>query len=162
MQSNEIDKLKIQHKIAKGIGLFFLSSIFLYGFAAYWFLNRPQEPTFVSDAAGMQKYLYFLLSAISCCMIPVLKPVIINGRGLPKEYREVKPDYPQAASRLLTATIISYALAEVPAFFGLVLALLTHQMKDFYILAAVSFGLILVNLPKWEEWENGIKKMILV
>ena len=95
-----------------------------------------------------------------CLMILVLNPVIINGRGLPKEYREVKPDYPQAASKLLTATIISYALAEVPAFFGLVLALLTHQMKDFYILAAVSFGLILVNLPKWEEWENGIKKII--
>ena len=160
MQPNDIDKLKKQCKMTRIAGWFFLETIFIYGFIVFVFVQRPHEPTMVSDAAGAQKYLYYILSIGSCLMIPVLKPMIISGHSLPKEYREVKLNYSQLTVRLVSATIVSYALAEIPVIFGIILSLSTHRMADFYILAALSFGALLVSLPKYEEWEAQVKKLV--
>jgi F0F1-type ATP synthase membrane subunit c/vacuolar-type H+-ATPase subunit K len=57
--------------------------------------------------------------------------------------------------RLITTAVVTAALAEVPAIFGLVLFMLAGLRGDFYALLALSLALQAVYFPRldgWREW----------
>ena len=59
------------------------------------------------------------------------------------------------AGRLITTSVVTAALAEVPAILGLVLFMLWGLSGDFYALFALSLVLLAVYFPRldgWREW----------
>ncbi|MBW1991699.1 MAG: hypothetical protein JRI59_06220, partial [Deltaproteobacteria bacterium] len=52
------------------------------------------------------------------------------------------------------AAVISFALCEAVAVFGLVLFLLTGNWQVFYIFFAFSLLLFYLHYPKYEAWEK--------
>jgi F0F1-type ATP synthase membrane subunit c/vacuolar-type H+-ATPase subunit K len=59
------------------------------------------------------------------------------------------------ARRLITAAVVTAALSEVPAIFGLVLFMLSGLRGDFYALLAFSLALQVAYFPRldgWREW----------
>ena len=60
----------------------------------------------------------------------------------------------QPAARLLTASVVASALAEVPALFGLVSYMLTGLPTAAYPLFVLSFAALLVYFPRWSQWEE--------
>jgi F0F1-type ATP synthase membrane subunit c/vacuolar-type H+-ATPase subunit K len=62
---------------------------------------------------------------------------------------------PLPLARIQSAAMISYALAEIPAIFGLVLFLLNGNPLDFYLFGLLSFiyyAFFYPRLSQWQEW----------
>jgi hypothetical protein len=56
------------------------------------------------------------------------------------------------AARLLSASIVALALAEVPAVFGLVAYVLTGLAAAAYPLFVLSLAALLLYFPRWPQW----------
>ncbi|MFP5212783.1 MAG: hypothetical protein ACLGPL_05335 [Acidobacteriota bacterium] len=56
-------------------------------------------------------------------------------------------------NRLRMATIVTFALCEVPALFGLVLFLLGGLHSEFYLMLAFSLVGMLLYFPRYNHWE---------
>ena len=136
-----------------------LSSIVLMGCVAYLLRQETLFSPIISDAAKMQRYLYYGLSLMSVCAIPILKPLMISGKSFPKEYHRGELTLPQISTRLYVSSMVAYVLCETPTVFGLILTILTHNMNDFFLLGALSFLSLLANLPKYEEWEGWVRNL---
>ena len=61
--------------------------------------------------------------------------------------------------RLVSFTIISLALSEAVAIYGLVIFLINGSSLDFYLFLALSFVFIIVHFPRYSQWEDWIKKI---
>jgi len=59
-----------------------------------------------------------------------------------------------AGVRLQMASIISFALAEIPAVAGLMVFVLTGAREAAYPLFVVSFAGLLLYFPRWGQWEE--------
>ena len=58
--------------------------------------------------------------------------------------------------RLVTAAIVTYALCEFVAVYGLVLFLSQGNTSDFYFFLALSFACFGIHFPKYRPWEVWI------
>jgi hypothetical protein len=63
-------------------------------------------------------------------------------------------DIEQIATKLLTVTIFTAALAETPIILGLVLFVVWGYHTDFYILGFVSLYLMIRHFPYYRQWEK--------
>jgi len=60
----------------------------------------------------------------------------------------------EAGDRLQMASVVSFALAEVPAVGGLMVFVLTGVREAAYPLFVVSFAGLLLYFPRWGQWEE--------
>jgi hypothetical protein len=82
--------------------------------------------------------------------------VMIKIRGI--LLRKISFDGPEEAiSRLSRTSLITSALCEAPAIFGLVLYLLGGLSRDFYVLLAWSGFLFFLYFPRYSNWESWVK-----
>lgn len=63
--------------------------------------------------------------------------------------------------KLVTASIISLALSEAVAIYGLVIFLINGSSIDFYFFLTLSFIFIIIHFPRYSQWEDWIKKIDL-
>ena len=66
------------------------------------------------------------------------------------------PPHKQEAAfcqRLISITIISFALSESIAIYGLVLFILAKQRQDLYLLAGLALILMLIFFPRFDDWK---------
>jgi hypothetical protein len=63
----------------------------------------------------------------------------------------------EPGARLLAASIVASALAEVPGVGGLVVYLLTGLPAAAYPLFVLSFAALLFYFPRWSQWEEWAK-----
>jgi hypothetical protein len=92
------------------------------------------------QTASLLKYIFLALAAAQFVIIKVVQK-ILPARSL--------DNLPQAA-------IITFALCETLAIFGLVLFLLTGSGLDFYIFMVISLGYFYLFFPKYEQWEEMV------
>ncbi len=60
---------------------------------------------------------------------------------------------------LLFGSIVGIALCEMPAVFGLVLFLLGGDQRVLYGFALLSWLLMALNFPRWEQWREWARNM---
>jgi hypothetical protein len=65
------------------------------------------------------------------------------------------PDDP--SRRIPMASVVTFALAEVPATCGLMVFMLTGMREAAYPLFVVSFAGLLLYFPRWGQWEEWAK-----
>lgn len=97
-------------------------------------------------AYGILKYALLGLSFLDLLVIKVIGSLILSGGSPP-------------AQRLMTKSIISMAICESVAIYGLVLFLLAGSRLDFYLFTVVSlifFGVFFPRYHRWEEWIKSI------
>lgn len=116
------------------------------------------KPGFVGLLAGSQSTIDVLRYGLSgltlgiALLIPALRRRLTSRT--PSRESSVRPP----AQVLLAATVISLALAESPAIFGLVLFLLGGNRWDFYGFAAFALLLMLVVFPRDHEWRDWLRR----
>jgi len=69
---------------------------------------------------------------------------------------EPQPAPDAKAYRLLIADIVTAALCESVAIYGLVMFLLVRQIADFYTLVFISLAYFLYFFPRYSQWKNTI------
>ncbi|MDI6852166.1 MAG: hypothetical protein QME75_00995 [Deltaproteobacteria bacterium] len=140
-----MDNLKKRYLAVNFIGLALIASVFAY-LVVVEVLKRALAPfTGFADlpksTANLLTYVFAFLSLGNYFLI----------RFVPQKLIEQSPrNLPQAA-------IITFALCEAVAVYGLVLFLLTGNSFDFYIFFAFSLFLFYIFFPKYDAWERIVR-----
>jgi hypothetical protein len=72
----------------------------------------------------------------------------------------VKGAFPSRISKPLSVTIVTYAISESNAIFGLVLFLIGGSSLDLYTFMVISLFFYAIYFPRynqWEEWMQAVK-----
>ncbi len=71
---------------------------------------------------------------------------------------EEKPSEKDLIQKLVSASVVKFALAESIAIFGLVLFFLTNSATDFYMFLAISLVSFTLFFPRYSQWEEWMKR----
>ncbi len=93
----------------------------------------------------MLKFILLGVSFIDLLLIKVVGSAILSGQGS-------APD-----QRLMTKSIVSMAISESVAIYGLVLFLLAGSRFDFYLFAGISLIFFGIFFPRYHRWEDCIR-----
>jgi hypothetical protein len=147
MATNLKDKnitLKSRYLAVNFIGLAMIAAVLVY--AGVVEVIKWQWAPFAGFAklppqtASLLKYIFLALAAVQFVIIKIVQK-IVPARSL--------DNLPQAA-------IITFALCETVAIFGLILFLLTGTGLDFYVFMVISLGYFYLFFPKYEQWEQMV------
>jgi hypothetical protein len=95
---------------------------------------------FPPQSAALLKYIFLALAAAQYVIIKVVQKIILA----------------QSADNQPQAAIVTFALCETVAIFGLILFLLTGNGLDFYVFMVISLGFFYLFYPKYEQWEQRV------
>jgi hypothetical protein len=145
MATNLKDKnitLKSRYLAVNFIGLAMIAAVFAYAGVVevikwQWspFTGFAQLP---SQTAVLLKYIFLVLAAAQYIIIKVMQKLILA----------------KSVDNLPQAAIVTFALCETVAVFGLVLFLLNGNGLDFYVFMVISLGFFYLFFPKYEQWEE--------
>ncbi len=147
MATNFKDKnitLKSRYLAVNFIGLAMIAAVFAY--AGVVEVIKWQWAPFTGFAklppqtAVLLKYIFLILAAAQYVIIKVVQKLILA---------QSTDNQPQAA-------VVTFALCETVAIFGLILFLLTGNGLDFYVFMVISLGFFYWFFPKYEQWEQRV------
>ena len=95
------------------------------------------------------RIVFFVIAGIVIFTTTIVKGVLL---------RSAPADAAGRVARLRSATIISLALAEIPAIFGLVRVMLGSARADFYMLLAISGYMMVRHFPRRGAWEDYVRR----
>jgi len=134
-------QLKARYLTANFIGLALIGSVFLYAVVVQvliWTLApfsgfASLEP----GQAQVLKYVFMALALGHFFLIKFMQKMLAAG----------------TVARLFQAAVVTFALSEAVAVFGLVLFLLTGNSLDFYLFMFLSLFYFWFFYPKYQDWE---------
>jgi F0F1-type ATP synthase membrane subunit c/vacuolar-type H+-ATPase subunit K len=147
MAANIKDKnipLKSRYLAVNFIGLAMIAAVFVYAGVVevikwqwapfHGFAKLPVQ------TESLLRYIFLALAALQYVVIKAVQKLVLA----------------QSQDNLPQAAIITFALCETVAIFGLVLFLLCGNTLDFYVFMVISLGFFYLFYPKYEEWERRI------
>jgi hypothetical protein len=141
---NQNIPLKARYLSINFIGLAMIAAVFAY--AGVVEVIKWQWAPFTGFAklppqtALLLKYIFLVLAAAQYVIIKVVQKLILA----------------QSAANLPQAAIVTFALCETVAIFGLILFLLTGNGLGFYVFMVISLGFFYLFFPKYEDWEQKV------
>lgn len=123
-------------------------------------------PNLVGDQIRMQELppdvfstlrnVLYVVSLIELAIIPFIRRITLNFIKVPQSPNQKIPgtaNHP-ATAQYTVVMIISLAIAESIAIYGLVLYLLAKDTQSLYLLTAISAMAMIIHRPKMEELEQ--------
>lgn len=138
-------QVKTRYLTANFIGLALIGTVFLYA-AVVEVLKRTLAPFAgfaVLDPGQAQtlKYLFVALGIGHFFLIKFLQKILAA----------------HSLERLFQAAVVTFALSEAVAVYGLVLFLLSGHAMDFYLFMFLSLFYFWFFYPKYQEWEAELQ-----
>jgi F0F1-type ATP synthase membrane subunit c/vacuolar-type H+-ATPase subunit K len=135
-------ELKTRYLAVNFLGLVMIGSVFLFAVVVEIFkwVEAPFTglASLAKSTADLLLFVFFFLALVNYFLI----------RVMPKKLIARSPQHlPQAA-------ILTFALCEAVAVYGLTLFLLTGRSLDFYLFFAVSLFFFYLFFPKYAAWEE--------
>ena len=141
-----MEDLRGVYRLATIIGIAMISSLFIYVFVVE-FIKVNVNINLPSSMADLLRYLFFGVAIGEFLLIRFLRSHMISG-----------PSSPAKIQKLFSMTIITYALCESVAIYGLILFFVGGRRFDFYTFLIVSFIFFAVYFPRYGRWEEWLKK----
>ena len=137
-------QLKLRYLKVNFTGLAMIGSVFIYAVVVE-VLKRALAPfaglaALSPDQARMLKYLLVALAFANFFLIKFIQKIF----GAP------------SVQQLVQAAIVTFALCEVVALFGLILFLLAGNAMDFYTFMFLSLFYFWLFFPKIKDWEDRL------
>ncbi len=138
-------QLKTRYLTANFIGLALIISVFAYA-VVVWVLKWTLAPfsgfaALEPGQAQVLKYVFVALAIGHFFLIKFIQKIMAAG----------------TAGRLFQVAVITFALCEAVAIFGLVLFLLTGNSLDFYLFMFLSLFYFWFFYPKYQDWEAQLR-----
>ncbi|WP_417912764.1 hypothetical protein, partial [Candidatus Electronema sp. TJ] len=108
-------------------------------------VSLPQE------SLGLLKYALFAISLLSLVMAHLLRKLFLQSKGAADQTRQPDAATHPAAAKYTTALILSAALSESVAIYGLIMFFIARDIVTFCILLAVSAVAMLFFRPRKTE-----------
>lgn len=156
-----MDNQRTAYRVSVIIGLAMMASLVVYLIVVVLIQNgtialREQAALPVSTLERIR----FVSLGIGVIVALLVRPIarrVLNTGGDVGAVRDA-PSRPEAVASdtgpLATAAVITYALCEVPAIFGLVLYVLGRDVSDFYLFLILSLFSFSIHFPKFRQWEE--------
>jgi F0F1-type ATP synthase membrane subunit c/vacuolar-type H+-ATPase subunit K len=160
-----MDKLRAAYRVAVIIGLAMIASLLVYA-TIVGILEKGTVEIHGTAMAGSQleliKFVLLGLTVILFFVIRVFNTKFLNAEGeqgkmLDSRFR-LTPGVAPEFSRLTTTAIVTYALCEAPAIFGLVLFFIGRNSSDFYLFMLISLFFFAIHFPRFSQWEEWYRK----
>jgi hypothetical protein len=157
-----MDKLRAAYRVAVIIGLAMMATLLVYA-AIVGILEK--DPALIRGTTalpgsqveiikfaliGMTVVIFFVIRFVNALL---LKPKGEGGAVTDARLRQSSGAPPEFGI-LTTAAVITYALCEAPAIFGLVLFFLGGNSSDFHLFLFISLFFFAVYFPKFSRWEE--------
>jgi len=98
------------------------------------------------------RYVFYGLGLLQFFIIRLIRQILTKGLTT----TEIKA----LIAHLNKMSILTAAFCEAPAIFGLISFFLNGNLRDFYVLMAMSFILFFLYFPKYSNWEEWIASKI--
>lgn len=161
-----MDKLRAAYRVAVIIGLAMMASLLVYAVIVGILDKDPalirSAPALSESQLELIKFALLGLTGILFFIIRAFNTRILNAEGeqgkmLDSRLRLV-PGVAPEFGRLTTTAVVTYALCEAPAIFGLVLFFLGRNASDFHLFLLISLFFFAVHFPKFSQWEEWYRK----
>lgn len=145
------NNLKRAYRISVIVGMAIIGSLLVYVVFVELIASQHVSLLDVKAAANMQmlRYVFYAFSIVNVIILRIIRGTML--RKSPADLRQALIEKLQKTSLLTTA------LCEGPAIFGLVLFLLGGSRRDFYFLLIVSFILLFMYFPRFKNWEAWLE-----
>jgi F0F1-type ATP synthase membrane subunit c/vacuolar-type H+-ATPase subunit K len=141
----DTQQLKTRYLTANFIGLALIVSVFIYAVVVQvlkWTLAPFSGfAALAPGQAQVLKYIFVALAIGHFFLIKLVQKIMAAG----------------TAERLFQTAVITFALSEAVAIFGLVLFLLTGNSMDFYLFMFLSLFYFWFFYPKYQDWETQLR-----
>jgi len=157
--------LRKTHKMAKIIASIMMVSLLIYVIIAEFYILENIKVTF--SEILIFRYILYAIAVSEIFLIFILQKLMLQKSSkLPSYLRDsLKQRYQNRetpvddqeitfSQHLLSTTIITFALCESIAIYGLILFILGKQKQDLYLLVGLSLILMLVFFPNLEKWKD--------
>lgn len=146
------DALKTAYKTTVIIGIAMIASVVVYVVMAEILRgNMSQWRGFVfSTKDALYDYLRIAFLALGIFFPIVISSILRSVMLTPEKLAN-------PVSTFVSYSIITFALCESPAIYGLVLFLLAGNIMDMYIFAAISLALLAVFFPRYSRWTELVR-----
>lgn len=161
-QSPEIrlqDDLRKGYRLAALIGALMIGSLLVYAVIAELIKesNAPFRGFAQMPDIALLRYALLAVAAVEFIVIPVLTRAMLSGTVPPPS---ASGQHLPEIKRLISSAIVTYALCESVAIYGLVLFLLNGDSSDLYLFIALSVLFFAVYFPKYSRWEEWFKARV--
>jgi len=157
IENNDLHKA---YRMTMFIGVVMIASVFVYAVVVE-VLKKQHEPfggfAPMGDVISTLRYVLLGVAAVDFFVIRILNTLMLSAKTPTRRSAMVSPFSPEA-QRLMTASIVTFALCESVAVYGLVLFLIQGYSSDFYLFMALSLFFYSVYFPKYGKWEEWIKE----
>jgi len=154
-----VEDLRKQYRIVVIIGLAMMASVLVYA-VIVGLIEKEIIPMRVAleisgEHLGMIKYVMFAVCAVIFFVIRIVRSVMLAaGTAVSGSSRtgSAAQDLPETG-RLVSSSVITFAMCEFPAVLGLVLYILGRSSTDFDLFLLISLFFFAVYFPKYSDWE---------
>jgi hypothetical protein len=163
MENSEAGELKKAYRIAVVIAVITVASFLLFAWLVHLIDRRfdPFDGLFPLIKGDTLKFILLGITVAISLIIRLIKSVLPSGRitiRLPRQVTGRLKISSDTVQRLLLTSVITFALCELVAAFGVAVFLVTGYSLDFYIFLVMSLLLMATNFPLRREWEESVKK----
>ena len=162
MEKSDKADLNKAYWIAIVVACFTIASFLVYAWLVS-FIGTAFDPfngLFPLIKGDTLKYVLMGTSVAISLLIRLLKKVLPSGRvsvRLPAQVKKRLNIESDGAQRLLMTSVITFALCELVALFGVAVFLVSGHALDFYIFLVLAIILITINFPLRKEWGELVK-----
>jgi hypothetical protein len=110
-----------------------------------------------AETAATFRYALLAVAIAEFFLIRLLNKLILSAKA-PMQKTAVTGQFGPEAQKLMSAAIVTFALCESVAVFGLVLFLIQGNSTDFYLFLLISLFFFSVFFPKYSAWESWVKE----
>jgi len=161
-----MDGLRQAYRISVIIGLVMMASLLvstvIVGLVEQGMIAQPGGGSLADSAIGLAKFILLGISAVIFLLIRFVHNRILHVEdmrwSMPGSRTRSTTGAQPEIGRLTTAAVVTYALCEVPAIFGLALFFLGGHSSDFHLFLFLSLFLFAVHFPRFSQWEEWHRK----
>lgn len=163
MAPDKTAEVQKAHRVTTIIGFGMMASLGMYTVVVEIMKRQaPDAGTAVApDIFAIIRYVFLGLTvAVLIGTQAIKKMVLSTEKNVPQT--TVPGAHAPDIQRLVTASVVTYAMCEVPAIFGLVMFMIGRSSFDFYLFMLISVLCFSFSFPKfsaWEEWMQERERM---
>ncbi len=159
MSTNTAVELRRAYRTTVIIGLAMMASLVVYAVLVEM-IKKDYAPfggfsPLPADVFTTLRYALLAVVAGEFVFIPILNKAMLSAKAI----RSASATGP--FGQLASAAVVTFALCESVAVFGLVLFLIQGASSDFYLFLMISLIFFTIHFPKyskWEEWKREREK----
>lgn len=157
MQPSSNDDLRKAYRMTAFIGVVMLASLIVYAVVVE-LIKKQNEPfggysPLPPDVLSTLRTALLGVAAVEFFVIRLLNKLMLSGSA-PLQSSPTIVQFAPEVQRLMSAAIVTYALCESVAVYGLVLFLIQGNTNDFYLFLALSLVYFSIYFPRYGAWEE--------